>query len=325
MRTHIPFALLATALACSLFAAPAHALRARVYVSKAGADVGACSFSAPCQSLGYALSAVEPSGEITILDSGGYNPITINKGVTITVPPGVEAGIAAPAGGTAITMSAGPNDAVALRGLTLQGGNSAFYGIVVNAGAKIEIIDCVVRDFLKIGISMSFAGTGSLIHISNTRIMNNAEVGIFVQNTTYTASFVSADFDHLTVIDNNNYGIEIGPYVDASIKNSDVSNNGGNSGCNIEIYGGTPKWSTLTARNVTFNEIYSWTSGGGPANPLQCSINQDPNTAEFLTENEGGALNQNQNSLSVELAFTDGTNTMEAPGAINNPEAFRRN
>ena len=107
MLTRITFALLATALTCSVFAAPAQALRARVFVSKAGADVGACSFSAPCQSLGYALSGVEPGGEITILDSGGYNPITITQGVTITVPPGVEAGIAVPAGGTAITINAG--------------------------------------------------------------------------------------------------------------------------------------------------------------------------------------------------------------------------
>src|ERR1700692_3336646 len=89
MRTRIPLALLSAALACSVFAAPAQALRARVFVSKAGADVGACSFSAPCQSLDYALSAVEPGGEITILDSAGYNPITITIGVTITVPPGV--------------------------------------------------------------------------------------------------------------------------------------------------------------------------------------------------------------------------------------------
>src|SRR5580700_7477321 len=65
MATRIPLALLATALACSLFAAPAHALRARVFVAKTGADVGSCSFSAPCQSLNFAYNAVLPGGEIT--------------------------------------------------------------------------------------------------------------------------------------------------------------------------------------------------------------------------------------------------------------------
>ena len=123
-------------LAALLPAAPAHALRARVYVSKTGADAGGCSFTAPCQSLNFALNAVEDSGEITILDSGGYNPITITKGVTITVPPGVEAGIAAPAGGTAITINATQNDAVILRGLTLAGANSANYGSSPNQPAK---------------------------------------------------------------------------------------------------------------------------------------------------------------------------------------------
>ena len=137
MRTHVPFSLLATALACSVFAAPAHALRARVFVSKAGADVGACSFSAPCQSLDYALSGVAPGGEITILDSAGYNPFTITKGVTITVPPGVEAGIAVPSGGTGITITAGPNDTVVLRGLTLEGAATGQTGIAFADGAGL--------------------------------------------------------------------------------------------------------------------------------------------------------------------------------------------
>src|SRR5580704_10637361 len=154
-------------LAALLPAAPAQALRARVFVSKAGQDVGACSFSAPCQSLEYALNAVASSGEITILDSGGYNPITITKGVTITVPPGVEAGIAAPAGGTAITINATVNDAVVLRGLTLSGANTANYGIFVNTAAKIEIIDSVIRDFSQVGINIELgANFQTLIHIS---------------------------------------------------------------------------------------------------------------------------------------------------------------
>jgi hypothetical protein len=208
MSTHIPFALLATALACSVFAAPAHALRARVFVSKAGADVGACSFSAPCQSLGYALSGVEPGGEITILDSGGYNPITITQGVTITVPPGVEAGIAVGAGTDGITINGGPNDIVSLRGLTLDGATVGRNGIVFNAGARLEIIDSMVQNFATTGIAFQ-PTTPSTLLISNTRVLDNPNsAGIYLLPQ---VTPVQATIDHVTV-ENNNYGI----YVDAS-------------------------------------------------------------------------------------------------------------
>ena len=145
--------LLTTALAYSVFAAPAHAFRARVYVSKAGADIGACSLSAQCQSLGYALSGVEPGGEITILDSGGYNPITITQGVTITVPPGVEPSIAVPSGGTGITINEAEEPPVVLRGLTLRRWDYGLYGIYAAAtGGRVEIVNCTIHNFTQGGI-----------------------------------------------------------------------------------------------------------------------------------------------------------------------------
>jgi hypothetical protein len=91
MRTHVPFSLLATALACSAFAAPALALRARVFVASYGMDSGNCSYTAPCRTLNFAFNAVVAGGEITMIDSAGYDPLTITKAITITSPPGVEA------------------------------------------------------------------------------------------------------------------------------------------------------------------------------------------------------------------------------------------
>jgi hypothetical protein len=270
MRTHVPFSLLATALACSVFAAPAHALRARVYVSKAGADAGGCSFSAPCQSLDFALNGVEPSGEITILDSGGYNPITITKGVTITVPPGVEAGIAAPAGGTAITINATQNDAVVLRGLTLSGANSANFGIVANSAGKIEIVDSVIRDFSQYGIFVAIdVQSATSLHISNTKVMNNALEGIAVLTSVSTnlGPQLNVDFDHLTVTDNNTYGIRFENRVNATVVNSDISNNGiANGGCDVHVQAfNNNDLAFVLLRNLTL----------GPRGNNACSIDQE--------------------------------------------------
>jgi hypothetical protein len=223
------------ALAATLPAVPAHALRARVFVSKAGADVGACSFSAPCQSLDYALNGVEPGGEITILDSAGYSPITITKGVTITAPPGVEPGIAAPAGGTAITITAGPQDVVSLRGLTLEGAGVAYNGIVFNSGASLTVTDCVVKDFVYNnsgdtgnGIRIQPSSSVNFV-ITNTTATHNGNVGISYEPT--SGSFnANGVIDHV-VADSNFHGIDLittlatGGTTVVTISNTIASNN----------------------------------------------------------------------------------------------------
>ena len=228
MLTRTPIALLATALTCSVFAAPAHALRARVFVSKAGADVGACSFSAPCQSLDYALSGVEPNGEITILDSGGYNPITITKGVTITVPPGVEAGIAA-AAGNAITISAGSTDAVVLRGLTLNGSGAGFRGIEFDAGGSLIVKNSQIQQFTDSGIYFA-PNTPSSLFVSNTMVADNGFNGIAVFPTSAGVQ-VYAAFNHVEVNNNKNNGIGINStaginFITATASESVAAGNG---------------------------------------------------------------------------------------------------
>jgi hypothetical protein len=256
MLTRIPFALFATALACSVFAAPAHALRARVYVSKAGADVGACSFSAPCQSLGYALSAVEPDGEITILDSGGYNPITITQGVTITVPPGVEAGIAALMNGTAITINA-PGATVTLRGLTLEGTNTANFGVSFTAGSRIEIIDCVISGFQSTGISVQPA-TAASVMIANTIVkdINPTANGTGIALLPQGSGAMTAALDQVTV-SNTSFGLnlssQLGPApLEILITNSHIDNSSQNA---IYAEGGSgTNYAHMILKNVTVNQ-----------------------------------------------------------------------
>jgi len=214
MATRIPLALLAMALACSVFAAPAQALRARVFVSKTGADVGTCSFSAPCQSLDYALSGVEPGGEITILDSGGYNPITITQGVTITVPPGVEAGIAAASGVNAITINGTSAATITLRGLTLEGSGVGAHGIFLTSsgGGTLNIIDTVVKDFNNSGIAIQPGGSSNFaLTILNSTSLNNGGDGFRIAPTGSSAQIlVSIDQTTANGNDGNGFNFETG-------------------------------------------------------------------------------------------------------------------
>ena len=87
------FTLLVGALACSLSAMPAQAQRARVFVASYGNDSNPCSFTQPCRTFQQAVTVVAVSGEVTAIDSAGFQPVNITKSVTITSPAGVEAGI----------------------------------------------------------------------------------------------------------------------------------------------------------------------------------------------------------------------------------------
>src|SRR5215831_6540493 len=96
MRIAVPMTVLATALACSLGTAPAHA-RARGFVASYGNDANPCTFGSPCKTFQHAHDVVDAGGEVTAIDSAGFGPISINKSVSISSPSGVEAGIVATA------------------------------------------------------------------------------------------------------------------------------------------------------------------------------------------------------------------------------------
>ena len=101
-------------------ATPAFALP-RVFVSGLGNNSNPGTRSSPVRSLAKAMILVDPKGEIIILDSANYAPVTINKPVTIAAT-GVEAEIEVPAFQDGISIDVGPSDAVTLRGLTINGG-----------------------------------------------------------------------------------------------------------------------------------------------------------------------------------------------------------
>ena len=73
MRTQLPFALIATAFAFSLHAAPAQA-RARVFVASYGNDANPCTFGSPCKTFQVAVNNVDAGGEVTAIDSAGFGP-----------------------------------------------------------------------------------------------------------------------------------------------------------------------------------------------------------------------------------------------------------
>jgi hypothetical protein len=204
----MPFTLLATTLACSLFAIPAQAQRARVFVSVNGNDANPCTGGSPCKTFQHAHDVVLPGGEISVLDTGGYGIITITKAISI-VAVGVEAGIAIPAGFTGITIDAADTDKVSLRGLTLDGQGVAASGIVFNSGGSLTVENCVVRNFASSGIGIG-SNKSSKVFIANTLVADNGGHGIYVQPTGQNESdVVWVVFNRVEVFNNALRGIGI--------------------------------------------------------------------------------------------------------------------
>src|SRR5215472_14132910 len=105
--------------ACAVLAAsaPVAATTAqRTFVASYGSDAHPCSIGQPCRSFGAAITNTSVAGEIVVLDSAGYGPVTIGKSVSIIAPQGVHAGIAVTGSAIGVTVS-GVGIDVLLRGL----------------------------------------------------------------------------------------------------------------------------------------------------------------------------------------------------------------
>jgi hypothetical protein len=152
-----------------LSAAPAQAGPNRTFVSGTGTDSGTCARTAPCRTFAFALTVTNAGGEIDVLDA--YGTVTIAKALGI-VNDGVGVAAIGASSGNGITINAGANDSIHLRGLTIEGLGTGSNGITLNMGANLAIENCVIRGFANAGINIS-PTTSSSFSVSNTIVSNN--------------------------------------------------------------------------------------------------------------------------------------------------------
>ena len=119
--------------------------------------------ASPCATFQAALALTLAGGEIFVLNSADYGPLTISKAVSITSE-GAAAGILATSG-AAITISAGASDVVNLRGLTIDGANSGTVGIQFVSGKSLTVQKSFVRNFTNSGISFAPSASATLVRV----------------------------------------------------------------------------------------------------------------------------------------------------------------
>jgi hypothetical protein len=179
MRIAIQFALLAAALACSLFAEPA--LAQRVFVSATGSDSNPCTFVSPCRSFQHAHDVTSANGEIDVIDPAGYGPLTITKAISIQGHG--FSGISVPSGANGITINAPSTAAVHLNGLLIDGNNVGGAGILFNTGKSLTVENCIVRRS-RGGSGLAFRPNGttkSTLAVSDSYFSDNSSNGLDVE------------------------------------------------------------------------------------------------------------------------------------------------
>ena len=171
-----------------LLAVSAQATALRTFVASTGLDTNPCSRTSPCRSFAAALVQTSPKGEIIVLDSAGYGPVTIAQSVTITTPLGVYAGITN-ASGDGITISGTTDtDIVVLHGLTINGGGTGNFGINAGNGmpginiGELHIENCVITAFTNSGVSFVPIAT-AFLRVRDTVIRSIANFGLIVGTT----------------------------------------------------------------------------------------------------------------------------------------------
>src|ERR1700733_5937345 len=184
------------ALACAaMFLAPnaASAQATRTWISGVGDDVNPCSRTAPCKTFPGAISKTAAGGEIDTLDPGRFGAVTVSKAITIASEGSGEGGISV-AGTNGITVNAGSNDVVILRGLQIDGGpigSNSLSGVRFIAGGTLIIQNCSIRNFTGAspngyGILFTPSGASSLF-VSDSVVASNGTSatggGIFIQPT----------------------------------------------------------------------------------------------------------------------------------------------
>ena len=269
--TRIPPSLATSAalVALALNAAPSHAQQARSFVSGLGSDTNApnCVRTAPCRTFQVAHDNTLANGEVTVLDAGSYGSVTINRNISIINDGVGEAGALVSGGTAGITVDAGPNDAVTLRGLTIKGiGFGGGNGILFLTGRSLALENCVIRNMtgaipLGFGVAFSPAATTSFT-ATNTTVTDNQNGGILVAPSGGTGIVVTAVLNGVSLYNNGFLGFEINgsnaditSRVTATITNSVAGNNVGNGFWTMTTAGQAPTTIVLTNSVATTNVV----------------------------------------------------------------------
>ena len=284
--------------------AAAFATSAETWVSGTGKDTGTCTVAAPCASFAYAIAQTASGGEVDVLTSGSYGPMTITEPITIYAS-GVTAAVDFAGDGEGVYIdlpdtAAGP---VVLDGLDIDGGGTGsdgvFYALSTTGTlpAGVVINNCNIYGFTQIGVGDGDEGAtaaSNAITINNSTI-NGGELGVrtfqsatgpdevkldndIVENATSAGAFSRSDGGTLevdnTALENNNIGVEADTDVKSITLDADTIDD---NTTGTLFFAGTPTQLVIDNTEVDDNAADGMENGGSTANTTLTNDNFDDN------------------------------------------------
>lgn len=213
---------LAVLAVCLTFSSLAQAQATRTWVSGVGDDANPCSRTAPCKTFAGAISKTAASGEISVLDPGGFGAVTITKAITINGD-GTLAGILASLT-NGIIVNAGVNDKVIIRSVSLNGAGNGLDGIRFLAGKQLSVENVTIIGFTGQGIDAILPTAGGNLYVKDTNITRCAD-GITL--AVAAGGFLVANIDNVRLEGMGN-GVVANAGAFANVRNSSIFQNSTN-------------------------------------------------------------------------------------------------
>src|SRR3569833_1315620 len=237
----------------------AQAQAIRTWVSGVGDDANPCSRTAPCKTFAGAISKTAASGEIDVLDPGGFGAVTVNKAITIDGGGNIASIVVS--GTNGVIVNAGANDVVTLRNLKFQGlarsrSTAGVNGIQLLAVGALHVDHCVVENFGQNGINVG-PSTGGQVFIDNTVSRGNVGNGLNIMATA-TEVRVSVTNSHFS---GNANGIFSGDFSKTSVSDTDA--NGNSQSGFVALGNAGPATLNLIGSTASNNAANGVLAGGG--------------------------------------------------------------
>lgn len=288
-------------------------LAQRTFVSgtPVASDANPCSLALPCRSFGAAIAQTISGGEVIVLDSAGYGPVTITQSVSIIAPAGVYAGISviSPTNFVGVSVNAA-GIKVLLQNLVINalGGN---YGIFLQQGAELYVNNCTVANFTSAGI-YSIAG-GSKLYLKDTVVRNSGPgaYGLWLFGTAV------ADVERVRIESNGNDGVRAEGGASVSIKRSVLARNGG-SGLIAFAAAGIVVRATVEDSLVSDNGsdgLTATSSGAGAVAEISAARNTITRNADNGVGTGASSSGSSVANLSDNLLTQQGLDGVAATGA----------
>ena len=228
-----------------------------------------------------------------MLDPAGYGPLTITQSLSIVNDGVGTASITVPANATGITVAAGANDRVHLRGIEIDGnGTSGTVGVTVTSVGALDIFNSVIRH-TDLGLASGTSGAPK-VRLIDTIVSDNASQGI-----QFSAGVLTIDRSTIT---GNYQGVLTGGSARMTMERSIVSGNTDG----VDVNGSSIDF--IRDCNINGNSAVGVSSGGAGA-AVMISHNIIAHNGVGIKNNSGQFNTYKDNNVNF--------NTTDAQGSIN--------